>query len=111
MINDESNTRTGDDAGDDLGAVLERLYAVVQSRKDERPENSYTTYLFESGIDKILKKIGEESSEVIIAAKNNEHAPLVSEVSDLLYHLIVLLVERGVTLNEINTELSKRAGK
>ena len=91
-----------------LGATLERLYALVESRRHERPENSYTTYLFDKGLDKILKKVGEESAEVIIAAKNEEDAPLVAETSDLLYHLIVLMVERGITLEQIQVELAKR---
>lgn len=91
--------------------MLERLYALIGERRAERPAGSYTTYLFNSGIDKILKKVGEESAEVIIAAKNKEDAPLIAETSDLLYHLLVLLVERGVTLNQIHAELAKRADK
>ena len=98
-----------DKPGIDLGATLEKLYTLVSERRAERPENSYTTYLFNCGIDKILKKVGEESAEVIIAAKNAEDAPLIAETSDLLYHLIVLLVEREVTLNQIQIELAKRA--
>ncbi len=98
------------DKGDtDLGATLEELYKLIETRRDERPAGSYTTYLFNSGIDKILKKVGEESAEVIIAAKNTEDAPLIAETSDLLYHLIVLLVEREVTLNQIQTELANHA--
>jgi phosphoribosyl-ATP pyrophosphohydrolase/phosphoribosyl-AMP cyclohydrolase len=92
-----------------LGARLEQLYALVESRRRERPEGSYTTYLFNEGLDKILKKVGEESAETIIAAKNEEREPLVSEVSDLIYHLIVLMVERGVTLEMVASELSKRS--
>lgn len=97
------------DETNDLGATLERLYGVIEKRKSERPEESYTTYLFDSGLDKILKKVGEESAEVIIAAKNENQALFVGEVADLLYHLTVLLVERGVTLDEIKVELEKRA--
>jgi len=95
----------------DLGATLEKLYTLISERRAERPAGSYTTYLFDSGVDKILKKVGEESAEVIIAAKNEEDAPLIAETSDLLYHLIVLLVERGVTLSQIQNELVKRADK
>jgi len=92
-----------------LGARLEQLYALVESRRRERPAGSYTTYLFKEGLDKILKKVGEESAETIIAAKNEEREPLVSEVSDLIYHLMVLMVERGVTLDEVASELSQRS--
>ena len=95
----------------DLGAVLNDLYALVESRKRDKPEGSYTTYLFEQGLDKILKKVGEESSETIIAAKNQDRGVLAREVSDLLYHLIVLMVERGLTLNEISHELVSRGEK
>lgn len=91
-----------------LGTVLDELYDVIESRRRDRPEGSYTTYLFEKGLDKILKKLGEEASETIIAAKNDERAPLVSESADLLYHLIVLLVERGVSLASIRDELVQR---
>lgn len=95
----------------DLGAVLNDLYALVESRKRDRPEGSYTTYLFEQGLDKILKKVGEESSETIIAAKNQDREILVKETSDLLYHLLVLMVERSLTLNEIRDELVSRRKK
>jgi phosphoribosyl-ATP pyrophosphohydrolase/phosphoribosyl-AMP cyclohydrolase len=91
-----------------LGATLAGLHALIESRKRERPDNSYTTYLFEQGLDKILKKVGEETAETIIAAKNEDAHALVSEVSDLLYHLLVLLVERGVKLEEIERELAAR---
>lgn len=93
---------------EDLGGVLARLYELIESRRRERPEGSYTTYLFDKGIDKILKKVGEESAETIIAAKNDEPEPLVAEASDLLYHLLVLLVERGVSLDQIRDELAQR---
>jgi phosphoribosyl-ATP pyrophosphohydrolase/phosphoribosyl-AMP cyclohydrolase len=94
----------------DLGRVLDGLYQLIESRERERPSGSYTTYLFNEGIDKILKKVGEESAETIIAAKNEERERLASEVSDLLYHLVVLLVARGVTLEEISKELKQRRG-
>jgi len=92
----------------DLGMVLESLYALVESRKRERPNGSYSTYLFDQGLDKILKKVGEESAETIIAAKNEDNGALVAEASDLLYHLIVLLVERGLTLEQVGAELAAR---
>jgi len=92
----------------DLGATLAELYELVQTRKRERPAGSYTTYLFAAGLDKILKKVGEESAETIIAAKNDMPLELTKEVSDLIYHLIVLLVERGVSLDEIQNELAAR---
>jgi phosphoribosyl-ATP pyrophosphohydrolase/phosphoribosyl-AMP cyclohydrolase len=94
-----------------LGEVLKGLYEVVESRKREKPEGSYTTYLFEQGLDKILKKVGEESAETIIAAKNEDRNALVKESSDLLYHLIVLFVERGLSLQEVSAELRARSTK
>jgi len=92
----------------DLEGVLQELYALIETRKEQRPEGSYTTYLFNSGLDKILKKIGEEAAETIVAAKNPDDGPLISEASDLIYHLLVLLVERGVTLDEVRQELKER---
>lgn len=94
-----------------LGTVLDELFDLIESRRKDRPEGSYTTYLFEHGLDKILKKLGEEASETIIAAKNDEKAPLISESADLIYHLMVLLVERGVSLDEIKDELLSRRKK
>ncbi|WP_227764842.1 bifunctional phosphoribosyl-AMP cyclohydrolase/phosphoribosyl-ATP diphosphatase HisIE [Zhaonella formicivorans] len=91
-----------------LGKILEEVYRVILDRQKNRPEKSYTTYLFEKGVDKILKKVGEETAEVIIAAKNNNPAEVVYEVSDLLYHLLVLLVEQGVNLEKIAGELQGR---
>ncbi len=99
----------------ELGISLQDLYDLIQERKEQRPEGSYTTYLFNSGLDKILKKVGEESAETIIAAKNavNDETRklLAGEISDLLYHLLVLMVERKVGLSDIQTELNQRAGK
>jgi phosphoribosyl-ATP pyrophosphohydrolase/phosphoribosyl-AMP cyclohydrolase len=91
-----------------LGRTLELLTDVIHSRNQERPEGAYTTYLFEKGIDKILKKVGEESAEVIIAAKNGDLEEIRSEVSDLFYHVLVMLVERGVGIGEVARELLKR---
>ena len=91
-----------------LEGVLQELYSVIEGRKENRPEGSYTAYLFNSGLDKILKKMGEEATETIVAAKNEDSQRLVSETGDLIYHLLVLLVERGVTLDEISRELKGR---
>lgn len=93
---------------DNLGLVLTQLYELIEERERMRPEKSYTSYLFNEGLDKILKKVGEESAETIIAAKNESLEPLVAETSDLLYHLFVLLVARGVSLDQIQAELTKR---
>ena len=94
----------------DFGIAINKLYALIIDRKEKRPEGSYTSYLFNSGLDKILKKIAEESGEVIIAAKNKSPAEIISELSDLFYHLLVLMVERGVSLAEVQAELARRAG-
>jgi len=91
--------------------VLDGLYRLIASRKRERPEGSYTTYLFDQGLDKILKKVGEESAETIIAAKNDDRNALVKETADLLYHLVVLLIERGLSLEEVRDELVNRGKK
>ncbi len=96
------------DLPENFGGLLIQLYDLIESRERARPEGSYTTYLFEQGIDKILKKVGEESAETIIAAKNDDYAPLVAEISDLLYHLIVLLVARSISLDQIRAELALR---
>lgn len=91
--------------------ILEELYDTILDRKTNVSEGSYTNYLFEKGIDKILKKVGEECTETIIAAKNTDPEELVAEVSDLTYHLLVMLVERGVSLKAIEEELAKRHKK
>ncbi len=91
-----------------IEGFLSKLYGLIEDRKEMRPEGSYTTYLFNCGIDKILKKVGEESAETIIAAKNESSAELVAEASDMIYHLLVLLVERGVALEDIARELESR---
>ncbi|WP_037285831.1 bifunctional phosphoribosyl-AMP cyclohydrolase/phosphoribosyl-ATP diphosphatase HisIE [Saccharibacillus sacchari] len=88
--------------------VLGELEGIIAERDRERPEGAYTTYLFEKGIDKILKKVGEETAESIIAAKNGDNAELRLEVSDLIYHLLVLLQERKLPLDEIMDELARR---
>jgi len=88
--------------------LLDRLYVLVQEREKNRPAGSYTSYLFNEGLDKILKKLGEESTETIVAAKNDEDERLIAEVADLVYHLIVLLVARGISLDQIRAELVRR---
>ncbi|MWV47504.1 bifunctional phosphoribosyl-AMP cyclohydrolase/phosphoribosyl-ATP diphosphatase HisIE [Paenibacillus sp. HJL G12] len=89
-------------------AVLEELEQVIAEREKDRPEGAYTTYLFDKGVDKILKKVGEETAETIIAAKNKDNAELRLEVSDLIYHLLVLLQERKLPLDDIMAELDRR---
>lgn len=88
--------------------MLQTLYKIVKDRKETPKEGSYTQYLFDKGVDKILKKVGEESAETIIAAKNQSKEELIYETSDLLYHLMVLLVNQGVKLDDIMEELKKR---
>jgi phosphoribosyl-ATP pyrophosphohydrolase/phosphoribosyl-AMP cyclohydrolase len=88
--------------------MLDDLYTLLASRYHERPPGSYTTQLFDEGIDKILAKVDEESQETIVAGKSETNQRLIEETSDLLYHLLVLLVQRGVTLAEIRAELARR---
>lgn len=90
------------------GFSLEGLYALLKGRKENLPEGSYTTYLFEKGIDKILKKVGEECTEVIIGGKAGDKAETVYEIADLAYHVMVLMVEMGITVNDIRNELASR---
>ena len=87
---------------------LEILMDLLKGRKAEMPAGSYTTYLFEKGLDKILKKVGEESTEVIIAAKDKDKAETVYEIADLCYHVMVLMVEAGISLEDIRKELASR---
>lgn len=91
--------------------ILQKLYGRIIDRRRNPLEGSYTNYLFNKGIDKILKKVGEETSEVIIASKNNSKEEMTYEISDLVYHLLVLMVDRGVTVNDIKKELNKRYKK
>ncbi|MBQ0108802.1 MAG: bifunctional phosphoribosyl-AMP cyclohydrolase/phosphoribosyl-ATP diphosphatase HisIE [Clostridiales bacterium] len=86
----------------------ESLFELIKGRKTEKKEGSYTTYLFEKGIDKILKKVGEESTEVIIAAKANDKKETIYEIADLAYHVMVLMAEQGITLKDIHKELASR---
>ena len=94
--------------GDNAEFSLEALMKVIEGRKIEKKEGSYTTYLFEKGIDKILKKVGEECTEVIIAGKANDKAETIYEISDLVYHVMVLMIEMGISLEDINRELASR---
>ncbi len=87
---------------------LEGLMALIKGRKTEKKEGSYTTYLFEKGLDKILKKVGEECTEVIIAAKAEDRAETIYEISDLVYHVMVLMIEQGIDLADIHRELASR---
>ena len=87
---------------------LDSLYELIEGRKTEGKEGSYTSYLFEKGLDKILKKVGEESTEVIIAAKGNDRTETVYEVADLLYHVMVMMVEMGIKNEDIMKELASR---
>lgn len=84
------------------------LYDMIEGRKTEPKEGSYTTYLFEKGMDKILKKVGEESTEVIIAGAKNDKEETIYEIADLAYHIMVMMVEQGITLEDVTAELSKR---
>ena len=88
--------------------TTDALYALLESRKEELPQGSYTTYLFEKGLDKILKKVGEESTEVIIAAKAEDEKETVYEIADLAYHVMVLMVQTGITPDRIRKELASR---
>jgi phosphoribosyl-ATP pyrophosphohydrolase/phosphoribosyl-AMP cyclohydrolase len=88
--------------------TFDGLFELLKDRKEKLPENSYTTYLFQKGLDKILKKVGEESTEVIIAGKAEDKAETIYEIADLAYHVMVLMTEMGITTDDIRKELSKR---
>ena len=87
---------------------VDGLYELLKGRKENMPEGSYTTYLFEKGIDKILKKVGEECTEVIIASKANDKKEAIYEVADLAYHIMVMMVEMGISVDDIRKELASR---
>ena len=87
---------------------LDSLYELLLSRKADLPEGSYTTYLFQKGIDKILKKVGEESTEVIIAGKANDKKETIYEIADLAYHIMVMMVEMGISVEDVRKELASR---
>lgn len=95
-------------AGGEEPFSLEGLMRLIKGRKTEKKEGSYTTYLFEKGIDKILKKVGEESTEVIIAGKADDRAEVIYEISDLTYHVLVLMVQMGISVDDIYKELASR---
>lgn len=109
--------RTVEEAEGELGQapdprpMLARLETIIEERERERPEGSYTTYLFAQGVDKILKKVGEETAETIIAAKNGDNAELRSESADLIFHLMVLWRARGLDADEVWGELERRFGR
>lgn len=86
-------------------------YQTILDRKSAKEEGSYTCYLFEQGIDKILKKVGEESTEMVIAAKNGEKDETVGEICDLIYHTLVMMVDQGITIEDVEAVLHKRAEK
>ena len=90
------------------GFTMESLMELIEGRRTEKKEGSYTTYLFEKGLDKILKKVGEESTEVIIAAKAEDKAETIYEISDLVYHVMVLMIQAGISLDDIKAELASR---
>lgn len=94
-----------------MSETLQNLYQVVMDRKTNPQEGSYTCYLFDQGLDKICKKVGEESSETIIAAKNGVQADTVGEISDLIYHLMVLMVQQNIPLEAVLAELDRRSAK
>lgn len=94
-----------------MDSTLERLYEVVAGRKANPQEGSYTCYLFDKGLDKILKKVGEECAETIIAAKNDVPSDTVGEISDLIYHLMVMMAEKNIPLEDVLAELDRRAQK
>ena len=94
-----------------MSETLERLYQVVESRREYPQEGSYTCYLFDKGLDKILKKVGEECAETIIAAKNGRQEETVGEISDLLYHLMVMMVQQDIPLEAVLSELDRRSLK
>ena len=91
--------------------VLRDLYQVVLNRKSDPQEGSYTCYLFDKGLDKILKKVGEESAETIIAAKNGKQEETVGEISDLIYHLMVMMADQNIPLDAVLSELERRSHK
>lgn len=90
---------------------IKNEYQVIIERKNEKAQGSYTAYLFEQGIDKILKKVGEECTETVIAAKNNAKDETVYEITDLIYHILVMMAYQGITPEDIEVEMKKRAEK
>ena len=93
---------------ENLGETMDAVYKVILDRQQKRPEKSYTTYLFDKGQDKILKKIGEEAAEIIIASKSDNKEEVIYECGDFIYHMLVLLANHGLTLDDLAKELNKR---
>lgn len=94
--------------GEDQKATIDALYELIKGRKETPQEGSYTSYLFEKGVEKILKKVGEESTEVVIGAMKEDRTETIFEISDLAYHVLVLMVEMGIDLTEVRQELANR---
>lgn len=94
-----------------MDSVIENLYKTILDRKENSVENSYTNYLFSKGLDKILKKVGEESTEVIIAAKGDDERERINEICDLTYHLLVLMAELNIDVKDVREELVNREKK
>ncbi len=94
-----------------MSDCLKEVYVTILDRKEHPAENSYTKYLFDQGIDKILKKVGEECTETVIAAKNGDNPETVGEIADLAYHVLVLMAAQGITVEDIERKLSSRHQK
>ena len=94
-----------------MSDCIREVYETIVDRRDHPSDNSYTRYLFDQGVDKILKKVGKECAEVIIAAKNGKKEDTVGEISDLLYHLTVMMVNENIPLDDVRAELNRRHGK
>ena len=94
-----------------MNNTISGLYEIILQRKGNAPDGSYTKYLFDQGLDKILKKVGEESTETVIAAKNNDHDGTVNEVCDLFYHLLILLAQQDIHIDEVTAVLEERRQK
>jgi len=95
----------------DLGKLLEEEFEIIKSRKENIQEGSYTCYLFKKGIDKILKKIGEEASEIIIAAKNDDKKEIIGEICDVIFHIEVMMAEKSILWEDIAGEIADRRSK
>ncbi len=94
-----------------MSEAFKEMYDVIVNRRDDPQEGSYTCYLFDKGLDKILKKCGEECTEMVIAAKNHDNEELANEINDVLYHMAVLMVERGLTVEEVDEIMRERSKK
>ena len=105
---DSCFTKAVFESNDNHAFSMDGLYDLLVGRKNDKPEGSYTTYLFEKGMDKILKKVGEECTEVIIGAKSDDKAETIYEIADLAYHVMVLMVEMGISVDDIKQELASR---